>query len=414
MDPPTLSDGALIRALEWLPFGLGWLMFLMHTYSGHSVQSYRSGVKSVISHLIFQHTSVVVYSTFYMVTIAGLFWETYRKKRMYSEYPPLRPKPMKNRCSWMKEFQHFTMLDLSVPGSHDAHAIRGNLHDIAHPKQLFSPLGNTQEYSLYDQLRFGIRAFDFRLCTDKHGIIPMLAHGPGMRYQTLDSALDEIRCFTKKYPSEVVMITVKVEERNRIPRKKEIEIYPKSFEKLRHHLIGPELIDVPIGEITKGANKNIILVAFREDTTKLFESAGSTLEYWDYSLLHKSWENTDSPKVLEKRIKDTVDRAKEQPIRRHLLWLNNQMTMQCLVGEVLAIINPLLGEAYSFQMRQVPLSGFVNLEEMAFVSNRITLCLLLDGLFAGARMNIISQDFIHDDVIEAIIDLNRNKELHIR
>src|SRR5262249_24507843 len=94
---------------------------------------------------------------------------------------------------WMKWVPDDTRLSvLSLPGTHDTMALNGG------------DLIETQDLSLYDQLRSGLRYFDirFRMKDDKFAIV----HGISDQYAEFDDVLRACNIFLSQHPTETIIL----------------------------------------------------------------------------------------------------------------------------------------------------------------------------------------------------------------
>src|SRR5262249_28706265 len=94
---------------------------------------------------------------------------------------------------WMKWVPDDTRLSvLSLPGTHDTMALNGG------------DLIETQDLSLYDQLRSGLRYFDirFRMKDDKFAIV----HGISDQYAEFDDVLRACNVFLSQHPTETILL----------------------------------------------------------------------------------------------------------------------------------------------------------------------------------------------------------------
>ncbi len=83
--------------------------------------------------------------------------------------------------------------DITLPGTHDSLALHGGF------------TAQCQAWSLEDQLKAGIRFFDFRVSGENLQI----KHGLSYQYTTFPEALKTIKTFLSTYKSETVLVRVK-------------------------------------------------------------------------------------------------------------------------------------------------------------------------------------------------------------
>lgn len=83
--------------------------------------------------------------------------------------------------------------DITLPGTHESLALYGGC------------IAKCQAWSLEDQLKAGIRFFDFRVSGENLQI----KHGLTYQSTTFPKALKTIKTFLSKYKSETVLVRVK-------------------------------------------------------------------------------------------------------------------------------------------------------------------------------------------------------------
>ncbi|MEH0158414.1 phosphatidylinositol-specific phospholipase C domain-containing protein [Limibacter armeniacum] len=116
-----------------------------------------------------------------------------------------------SQARWMERLTDSTLISaINIPGSHDAAAINTSIT---------TPYA-CHNYSISDQLEFGIRLLDVRIkVEEKNGSYTFttchsdIGLGIGMNtYQSLVSLLDECTAFLHTNPSEVVLMSLKVDD----------------------------------------------------------------------------------------------------------------------------------------------------------------------------------------------------------
>ena len=108
--------------------------------------------------------------------------------------------------NWMSDYQSKRVLDLWViPGTHHSGVVR--------PKKRVSQAvwgwAQTQEASIYEQLKFGIRFLDLRVRVSKGQVI--LSHGLSSDIR-LETALEDIKSFLSTHSTEFVLVYVRADK----------------------------------------------------------------------------------------------------------------------------------------------------------------------------------------------------------
>lgn len=134
--------------------------------------------------------------------------EMYNTERTEKEAAAAGPyaRPSSN-CNWMNAIMSGTLLtSISIPGTHDSCAIR---------KGLFRSVFSCQDHTLTEQLHGGIRFLDIRVgLTGKQPTDLITCHESARHgdYQKLYTAFDEVTSFLKAYPSECVIMSLKIDD----------------------------------------------------------------------------------------------------------------------------------------------------------------------------------------------------------
>ncbi|KAH0791660.1 phosphatidylinositol-specific phospholipase C [Histomonas meleagridis] len=92
---------------------------------------------------------------------------------------------------------------IKIPGTHDSGTYEMDGHNWY----------QTQDFSITEQLKLGVRYFDLR-CMESDGV-PMIHHGKGVLAvigNSLETDLDMIRLFVDGHPGEIVMVKIKCEK----------------------------------------------------------------------------------------------------------------------------------------------------------------------------------------------------------
>ena len=119
--------------------------------------------------------------------------------------------PPVSKATWMRDLPDTISLgDINIPGTHDSAAINTSIH---------TPYA-CQNASISKQLEYGIRLLDVRIQVSQSGTTFkfMTCHGDigssiGVNvYQSLQSLLDECSSFLRNNSSEVVLVSLKIDD----------------------------------------------------------------------------------------------------------------------------------------------------------------------------------------------------------
>ncbi|GAA4299627.1 hypothetical protein [Compostibacter hankyongensis] len=116
---------------------------------------------------------------------------------------------LSNQAKWMQGLSdNIVISEINIPGSHDAAAIKSTIN---------TPY-TCHNYSISKQLEYGIRLLDVRIKVYyKNGTYTFnTCHGdlPDNTYQSLSSLMDECRNFLSTNPSELILMSVKIDDWN--------------------------------------------------------------------------------------------------------------------------------------------------------------------------------------------------------
>ena len=139
---------------------------------------------------------------------------------------------------WLSEYQAKRVLDLWViPGTHHS--------GVQRPKKRVSQAvwgwAQTQDASIAEQLRFGVRFLDFRVRVAKGQVI--LSHGLSSDLR-LDVALETVRGFLENHHTEFVIVYVRADKWH--------EITPEGVKAVRECLLGSRIVFCPALENFEG------------------------------------------------------------------------------------------------------------------------------------------------------------------
>lgn len=155
--------------------------------------------------------------------------------------------------SWMTEIYqnrpNTKLNEILIPATHNSATSKMNLWSHREPglprvlnlvRPFVLSLSKCQFHSIYQQLIYGIRYFDFRI-SEKNGRFYL---GHGLVSESFDEALHEIKQFTLKHPKEVVLLRVNIsywykKKFGRIAARAQIE----NAKKYVKNLLGDHLLD---------------------------------------------------------------------------------------------------------------------------------------------------------------------------
>jgi hypothetical protein len=143
-------------------------------------------------------------------------WEIYQNCRNNTNniYIRFRPQPaeVEATCKWMSRIPDGVGLcGITIPGTHDSGTTNGVENLPGQAAVVANLLVVTQNMSITDQLKAGIRFLDIRVnnaanrCNIQHGEF-------GIANTSFESVLNECKRFLADYPSEIIIMSVKEED----------------------------------------------------------------------------------------------------------------------------------------------------------------------------------------------------------
>ena len=270
---------------------------------------------------------------------------------------------MTKRCKWMASFHDKLLFNIIIPASHDSAAYTFK------PWHPYCWIGKhwakTQDYSIYDQLCYGIRFLDLRL-TESEGLI-WTSHS--FLCVPLEVCLHEIARFLLENPTEVVVVFA--------VRAWKMPLSWQACELAFQKSLGNSLIPFCmaksecLGDITSRHRKNVALI-----------SEGMSIG-WPSSSLSYCWPNVTDPVDLKRIL---YDRFREKGKRCDgFFWIKSEVT-----------------PSQAFVVKHFLTSG---LRDLAELCHPFILSLIQSEVHSHS-CNVISTDYVHDWIIDAIISSN--------
>jgi hypothetical protein len=165
--------------------------------------------------------------------------------------------------SWLAGFKDTKLVDLLViPGTHNSGSSKSGAHESWWKKTCFCYV-RQQSLSIYDQLCAGIRFLDFRLHVEDEGEFPnvFLSHSFDTHY-TLADALNEVAFFLAEYPTEFVIVYIRIDHwwRSKAKKGQWQAIVEKTLRSSRLELASIEAEALDHAKVSDLAGKALILM----------------------------------------------------------------------------------------------------------------------------------------------------------
>lgn len=272
-----------------------------------------------------------------------------------------------NRTNWMSVFQGKRLWEMLLPGTHDTATYR--FADAA----FVTNWAQTQQFSIYDQLKGGIRYLDIRVNNDKHDGKVYCSH----TFFTIpfQDVVNDISKFILENPSEVVVFAVQGDGgKDQLAEAKAAA----------QSVLSKFFADSISGDETLGQ-----LVAQRKNILYTENHKCGSLS------IDNSWDETrDSNPITS--VNKCVTYAKARARTSKTLVLMALEATQ-FTGGTPGVIESIIGEIDSLGQ---------GLEELAKYSNYATLHTFLNDQKAVAGSNVINIDFANDEIIGKVISMN--------
>ena len=266
----------------------------------------------------------------------------------------------------MRAYHGKRLCDMLLPGTHDSSTYR--FAEAA----LVTNWAQTQTFTIYEQLKGGIRYLDIRVSNEKHDGKVYCSH----KFFTIpfQEVVNDISRFIHENPSEVVVLSVEDDEGS-----SQLEEAKKSaMSTLGNFFTDSVNGDETLGELV-AQGKNVL-----------------------YAVGHKC-----GPLTIENSWNDTRDTSPVESVNKCVKYANaqtrkagklNLMALQATQwGGDRDIICSVFDEINSLGR---------GLEELAQFSNYATLHTFLKDPKAVAGSNVINIDFAHDEIIGKVISMN--------
>ncbi len=274
---------------------------------------------------------------------------------------------LSNRANWMSAYQGKILWEMLLPGTHDTATYR--FADAA----LVTNWARTQQFSIYDQLKGGIRYLDIRVNNDKHDGKVYCSHTfPSIPFQDV---INDISRFILENPSEVVVFAVQGDGGS----DQLAEAKTAAQSALSNFFADSITGDETLGELV-AQKKNII---YSEN-----HKCGSLS-------VENSWNETrDSNPITSVNKCVTYAKARTR-IDKTLVLMALEATQ--FTGGTPGVIKSIVAEIDSLGQ---------GLEQLAQYSNYATLHTFLKDQKAVAGSNVINIDFANDEIIGKVIAMN--------
>jgi hypothetical protein len=296
--------------------------------------------------------------------------------------PTIRPLPhstaMRPRHNWMSFVGNRTLFDLTIPGSH--HSASGTI-SIARPSLFICRRhAQCQSLTVLEQLRAGIRCLDVRLRLGSDGVI-RASHSNRVSsieleflFMSMEDVVNEIVRFFDESHSEVVFLKIRMDFRAPDLGSK-WKAVNDMLQPLYSKMLPFSQRMKKLGEITGGGH-NLCVVC-----RQLRDAVGDV--FWPWEFFSGSWDVTGSC-----RWQDLYTRLRSY-VTAHPV-VQDGSCVQYLQGEIT-------------QKLSTAIQG--SLRSDAERANAVLLDLLQDA-WIGVPLQIVTQDFCNDTVIEALVSRN--------
>ncbi len=321
---------------------------------------------------------VFVAENYVLVSASGAFVRFCRLQQMAAIRPLPHSESMRPRHNWMSFVGNRTLFDVTIPGSH--HSASGTI-SIARPSRFICRRhAQCQSLTVLEQLRAGIRCLDVRLRLGSDGVI-RASHSNRVSsieleflFMSMEDVVNEILRFLDENRSEVVFLKIRMDFRAP-DLGSSWQLVNNMLQPLRSKMLPFSQRMKRIGEIT-GAGLGLCVVC-----RQLREAAGDL--FWPWEFFCGSWDVTGSSRWqdLHTRLRSYVSAHPIVPDGSCLQYLQGEIT----------------------QRLSTAIQG--SLRSDAERANAVLLDLLQDA-WIGVPLQIVTQDFCNDTVIEALVARN--------
>lgn len=283
--------------------------------------------------------------------------------------------------NWMKKYGSKRLNEIYMPATHDSSAYQVALPEsITNYKGLLarfvSHFTMTQKYTVYDQLRHGIRSLDLRVNTAASE--PWLSHTAFTA--KLEDVFKEVRQFLDENPSEIVIVLLKEDYEFRLYGTKWEVIAPLIDKYFKDIAISEDSKTRTLSELTT-LRKQVVIVNKNNAEIKC-DTALWSGNYIDYK-----WYNSGSVETVIEKLQDDISNISAGKF----LNMSGPIVTPDLSNDIIAALNPLSRGC-----------KWTSLEAIANVANDMYLKMPI----RRGNYKIRFFDYYNEDVIQDTINQN--------
>ncbi len=273
-------------------------------------------------------------------------------------------------ADWMSQIYsghpNTKLLDIAIPGTHNSATYKMNIFSPLGPKDTFfyvfarpfvAGWAKTQFRSIFEQLIYGIRYFDFRVADSEGKIV--IVHG--LIAMTLEKVIRQISRFTLEHPREVVLINIAIDSpvEDSLNAQQGEDLLSRANQQFR-------------AQLGKSFREFAQHVTFND-----FWSTGSSV--MSLRGLKKYWANANTVQKLKDYWERTVP-------NRDIEHFNDMQLLMTESSDPIEIIKP------AFRINFAP-GDHNNLSNFSSPLRDVGLQWLRDWQHKGTRFNIVTTDF---------------------
>ncbi|CAH1784718.1 unnamed protein product [Owenia fusiformis] len=280
-----------------------------------------------------------------------------------------------DRTDWMGNFHDVRMENICLPGSHQSATYKVD-RKLNKCLPLVEGWSQCQNLSITEQLNAGIRFLDLRIMSHENDV---WCHHNIIRCVTLKEVVEDVKQFVDLHPSEIVGLHI-VNDGKALAWSKTNDIIRNI---LGSKIVHPDNMGKTLGEITRQGG-NVILFGLYEVNDR-----------WP-NLTHY-WPNKQYPHQLSEDIKEAYDYCMTN--RQHdLIWYKAELTPDAY------IIARNIGNMVGVVVSRCADEKFEFLEDMAHAANHSVLEAMKEWTYIP--FNMLCVDFVDDNIIQRIIEMN--------
>lgn len=285
--------------------------------------------------------------------------------------------PLTSRPDWMKRHRTKTLRSLCLPGTHESGSFEVSKRLRRVP--CVEGWSRCQKVDTYRQLLAGIRFLDFRVVSVGNEI---WTHADFVRCVRLREILTRVRDFVSDHPTEIVVLHISKDDRKSIDWNACHSLIHEFF---KDRLIPEHMRDLLIGDLID-QGKSIVLCGMTDVVSSSWQQ------------IQTSWPNKQSPEQLGSHMRTTLQ---EMGLYRPtgLFWYKAECTPSSAM-----YVRSIGGVPGLVASRRGAVEKFDFIEDLAAATNYSILQVLRD--VNRLPFNLLSIDYVHDDVIERILKLN--------